>query len=79
MKRKIEYDWYEEEMEILSKAMLKAREAFDYYINDEMNLDGVYFKLDLKGYILSSDELHKMNSVEMKFDPLDESRDDVYD
>jgi len=79
MKRKIEYDWYEEEMEILSKAMLKAREAFDYYINDEMNLDGAYFKLDMKGYILSSDELHKMDSIEMKFDPLDESRDDIYD
>ena len=79
MKRKIEYDWYEEEMEILSKAMLKAREAFDHYLNDEMNLDGAYFKLDLKGYILSSDELHKMDSIEMKFDPLDESRDDVYD
>ena len=36
---------------VLCKAMLKAKEAFDKYINKTCNLDGAYFSLYMTGYL----------------------------
>ena len=48
-------DWYENDVKILSDAMLKAKEAFDNYINNELNLDGAYYGLGLTGVVKDSD------------------------
>ncbi len=49
-----DYDWYDEDMDTLAKAMLKAQEAFNDYF-DKMGLDGAYWELELTGYVLSTD------------------------
>lgn len=45
-------EWYDDNKEVLTRAMLKAKQAFDRFINDELGLDGTYFDLSMKGYIL---------------------------
>ncbi len=49
-----DYDWYDENMDSLAKAMLKAKQAFNDYF-DRMGLDGAYWELELTGYVLSND------------------------
>lgn len=60
------YDWYDEPMEILSKAMLRAKQAFDEYINNELEMDGSYFNLKLEGEITDI-EYTPMNRLFMDF------------
>lgn len=67
------YDWYKDDMEILTKALLKAKAAFDSYINDEEGLDGIYFGMDVEGTLYDV-ELNPMHKITIKFDiPFDES------
>ena len=51
---KDDYDWYDDDMDTLAKAMLKAQEAFNDYF-DRMGLDGAYWELELTGYVLTDD------------------------
>lgn len=48
----------------LSMAMLKAKEAFEQYFEDQ-GYDAAYWALDLKGYVLSID-LNPLHEIEIK-------------
>ena len=48
---------------VLCKAMLKAKEAFDKYL-DKQGLDAAYFSLYLTGYILD-DSFRKLKEISM--------------
>lgn len=61
-------DWYQEDMETLSKAMLEARRAFDKYLNEERNIDGAYFELELTGHLLDV-EFDRFKKIDMQFHP----------
>lgn len=60
--------WYDEDMEELSIAMLKAREAFEDHFK-ENEIDSSRFKLELKGTILSVN-FKPLRSTKMEFDPI---------
>jgi len=64
---KKDIDWYEDNMKILSDAILEAKQRFDEYINDELNLDGAYFELEMTGYVLD-DEFDTWKEIYMKFE-----------
>ena len=55
--------YYDDDVEHLCKAMLKAQEAFNEYF-EEQSIDGAYFSLYLTGYVLS-DEFQKLKEIEM--------------
>lgn len=67
-----DYDWYDEDMEHLSKAMLRAKEAFENYFK-EQGLDGAYWTLNLTGYTLTTGDFKPLDKIEMKFDPINEN------
>ena len=48
-------DYYENDLEILSKAMLEARKRFREYLLEEHDIDPAFFELRLKGVKLSDD------------------------
>ena len=64
---KKDIDWYEDNMKILSDAMLEANQRFNEYINDELNLDGAYFEIEMCGYVLDN-EFDKWKRIDMKFE-----------
>lgn len=47
-------DYYEEDMEMLSKAMLEAKERFNQFLEEECGLEPAYFELRMKGVKLSA-------------------------
>lgn len=66
MIREEEHDWYDEDIDMLCHAMLKAREAFmDYF--DELGIDAAYFELEMTGYVTSV-EFERLERVDMDFD-----------
>lgn len=60
-----DFDWYDHNMEELSKAMLKAKEAFEEHF-EEKGMDGAYWDLELTGYVLTSN-FERCKKVEMDF------------
>ena len=61
-------EWYDDDKEVLSRAMLKAKEAFDKYINDELGLDGASWDLSMRGFILTGDFDEILSVIEMPAD-----------
>lgn len=59
--------WYNDEIETLTIAMLKAKQAFNEYINEEEGLDGSYFELEMAGYVLDAYDLERMREVKIDF------------
>lgn len=49
-----ETDYYEENVEVLAKAMLEAKKRFDEYF-EENGLDGAFWDLKLEGIVLTQD------------------------
>ena len=57
-------NYYDNEVEDLCKAMLKAQQAFDDYW-ESVEIDGAYYSLEMKGYILTSEGFEKLKEVTM--------------
>lgn len=65
MKDREEDLFYEQDMELLSKAMLTANEAFNEFF-EEQGLDGAFFDVEMTGYVLSTN-FERMRKVDMDF------------
>ena len=61
-----DYDYFDVNMEHLSSAMLEAKKAFDEYFEKE-GLDGSYWSLRLKGYVLGTDSFNPFKEIAMDF------------
>lgn len=57
--------FYEDNMELLSKAMLEANQAFNEFFEEE-GLDGAYFDLKMTGFVLDVN-FEPMKKVDMEF------------
>jgi len=58
--------WKDEDMEVLSKAMIEARKRFNEFLNEELELNNAYFDLKLIGYAFDVN-LEPMKKIEMDF------------
>jgi len=58
-----EVDENEESLDELFVAMKKAKKAFEKHFED-LGIEGAYFKLELKGYVLDS-EFHKWKELKL--------------
>ncbi len=64
MTNKHEEFWYDEEKEHLTKALLKAQQAFNTYF-DKQGLDGAYFDIELTGYLRNTDLTKRLQKIEI--------------
>ncbi len=70
-----EYEIREDDLKMLSEAMIEAKESFENYFQ-ERGIDGAYFDIVMEGFVLDIDfnkwKSIKIERVELDDDKLDE-------
>jgi hypothetical protein len=58
------YEGEEEEKVVLTRALCKAREAFEGYIGEESDYDGAFFRLSMRVDILDTSFEEVLETIE---------------